>query len=88
MNPDQQPPPLTPAQAVHYSKLRNVIFTVGVTVFAFLMWRAMGAGELERPHLTGTARALALTLSTAVALGAAWLMSCGAAKMLARSIKP
>ncbi len=72
--------------------LRNLIFAVAVAVavavFAFLMWRAMGTGQLERPHLTGTGRSVAWTLSTLLGLGAARLMSCGAAKVLARAIKP
>lgn len=39
MDPDQQPSALTPAQTAHYKMLRNLIFTVAVAVFAFLMWQ-------------------------------------------------
>ncbi|MDQ2733789.1 MAG: hypothetical protein M3Y55_02095 [Pseudomonadota bacterium] len=85
---DPRPFPLTPAQAAHYRKLRNVIFTTAVTVFGFLIWQAMGTGELEQPHLTGASRATALTLSTVFGLGLAWLMSCGVAMILVRAGKP
>lgn len=84
---DEERQSLTPTQAANYKRLRSLIFTVAISVLAYCLWQALGTGELEHPHLTGTRRTVAWVICTALGVGAAWLMSCAAAKSLCRSIK-
>jgi len=85
--------PLTRAQAVHFRKLRRVIFGTAVLIFGFMLWYSIVSGEisgmLRGPGLSkmdSTGRTTALTLCVLAGLVFAWIASGNIAKLLSRRI--
>lgn len=88
--------PLAPEQVAAFKKLRLIIFTVCVLVFAALLAQSvMPGGEIHEmlhagamaTHMDSTGRASALAICVLAGLVFGWIASGRVAKVLARRIR-